>query len=109
MESDIRLTKLSNCAGCGAKIGAGTLAALLGDMPAAKDDNLLVGFGEDTNYLTFDHPNSDKAIADVRSRAERLCQQRKQVAIKTQSACSLTKCATNYQCVDDAAVIQYGL
>jgi len=84
-------------------------ALLLAFLLSSCADNLLVGFGEDTNYLTFDHPNSDKAIADVRSRAERLCQQRKQVAIKTQSACSLTKCATNYQCVDDAAVIQYGL
>lgn len=86
-----------------------TRALLVGFLLSGCADNLLVGFGEDTNYLTFDHPNSDKAIADVRSRAERLCQQRKQVAIKTQSACSLTKCATNYQCVDDAAVIKYGL
>lgn len=44
MESDIRLTKLSSCAGCGAKVGAGTLAALLGDMPPQKDKNLLIGF-----------------------------------------------------------------
>ena len=72
-------------------------------------DNWLVGFAEDTNYLTFDHPNSEKAIVDVRSRAERLCQQRKQVAIKTESACSLTKCATNYQCVDPADALKYGL
>ncbi len=84
-------------------------ALLLPFLLASCADNLLVGFGEDTNYLTFNHANSEKAIADVRTRAERLCEQRKQVAIKTQSACSLTKCATNYQCVDSAEVIKYGL
>lgn len=72
-------------------------------------DTMLVGYGGDTNYLTFDHPNSEKAIADVRTRAERLCQQRKQVAIRTASVCSLTKCVTDYQCADEADVIRYGL
>ncbi|MBK7955424.1 MAG: hypothetical protein KAY22_27210 [Rhizorhabdus sp.] len=72
-------------------------------------DTMLVGFGADTNYLTFDHPNSEKAFADVRTRAERLCQERKQVAIKTESVCSLTNCATSYQCADQADVIKFGL
>ncbi len=44
METEVKLTKLSNCAGCGAKVGAGTLAKLLGDMPTHQDPNLLVGF-----------------------------------------------------------------
>ncbi len=44
METEVKLTKLSSCAGCGAKVGAGTLAKLLGDMPTLRDDNLLVGF-----------------------------------------------------------------
>jgi selenide,water dikinase len=44
METTIKLTKLSSCAGCGAKVGAGTLAKLLGDMPTHHDPNLLVGF-----------------------------------------------------------------
>ena len=42
--SDIRLTKLASCAGCGAKVGAGVLAKLLGGLPVRKDENLLVGF-----------------------------------------------------------------
>lgn len=42
--SDIKLTKLAACAGCGAKVGAGTLAQLLGDMRTRTDPNLLVGF-----------------------------------------------------------------
>lgn len=44
METEVKLTKLSNCAGCGAKVGAGTLSKLLGDMPTHQDPNLLVGF-----------------------------------------------------------------
>ena len=47
MSRDIKLTKLAGCAGCGAKVGAGTLAQLLGDLPVHRDENLLVGF--DTN------------------------------------------------------------
>ena len=42
--SEIKMTKLAECAGCGAKVGAGMLAALLGDIPTIKDENLLVGF-----------------------------------------------------------------
>lgn len=64
--------------------------------------NYLVGFGDDTNYLSFDHPNSEMATADVRATAEKVCRQRKQLAIKTESTCSLTRCATNYQCEDSA-------
>ena len=44
METDVRLTKLAKCAGCGAKVGAGVLASLLGDLPTRTDPNLLVGF-----------------------------------------------------------------
>ena len=44
METEVKLTKLANCAGCGAKVGAGTLAKLLGDFPPEADPNLLVGF-----------------------------------------------------------------
>lgn len=43
-ENDVKLTKLSKCAGCGAKVGAGVLAKLLGDLPTRTDPNLLVGF-----------------------------------------------------------------
>ena len=44
MENEIKLTKLSKCAGCGAKVGAGTLARLLGNLPVREDPNLMVGF-----------------------------------------------------------------
>ena len=40
----VKLTKLSKCAGCGAKVGAGVLAQLLKDIKVHSDPNLLVGF-----------------------------------------------------------------
>jgi hypothetical protein len=72
-------------------------------------DNQLVSYATDENYLNFNHPYTDKAVADVLARAERICGQRKQVAIQTSKVCSLTKCATNYQCVDAENVKKYGL
>lgn len=42
--TDIKMTKLAKCAGCGAKVGAGTLSKLLGGLPVHRDENLLVGY-----------------------------------------------------------------
>ena len=44
MSSDIRMTKLAECAGCGAKVGAGVLAQLLEGLPTRTDERLLVGY-----------------------------------------------------------------
>ena len=44
MPEDIRLTRLAKCAGCGAKLGAGTLSKLLRDFPVVRDERLIVGF-----------------------------------------------------------------
>ena len=38
------MTKLAECAGCGAKVGAGMLSALLKGLPAVRDERLMVGF-----------------------------------------------------------------
>ena len=43
-ENEVKLTKLAKCAGCGAKVGAGTLAKLLEGIRVHEDPNLLVGF-----------------------------------------------------------------
>ena len=43
-ENQVKLTKLARCAGCGAKVGAGTLAKLLEGIRVHEDPNLLVGF-----------------------------------------------------------------
>lgn len=44
MNETIKLTKLSSCAGCGAKVGAGVLSQLLQSLKVHNDPRLLVGF-----------------------------------------------------------------
>lgn len=44
MSCDLKLTKLAECAGCGAKVGAGVLSRLLTGLPSHTDDHLLVGY-----------------------------------------------------------------
>ena len=44
MSADIKLTRLAECAGCGAKVGAGVLAQLLDGLPTRTDERLLVGY-----------------------------------------------------------------
>ena len=53
MEQEIRLTKLANCAGCGAKVGAGTLARLLDGLPVRRDPDLLVGFDKSDDAAVY--------------------------------------------------------
>lgn len=50
---DIKLTKLANCAGCGAKVGAGVLATLLEDLQVHNDPNLLVGFDKSDDASVY--------------------------------------------------------
>lgn len=42
--SEVKLTKLAECAGCGAKVGAGELKKILQDLPVRYDPDLLVGY-----------------------------------------------------------------
>lgn len=51
--SDVKLTKLAKCAGCGAKVGAGTLAKLLEDIRVHTDPNLLVGFDKSDDASVY--------------------------------------------------------
>ncbi len=53
MENEVKLTKLAKCAGCGAKVGAGVLARLLGDMKVRRDPNLLVGFDKSDDASVY--------------------------------------------------------
>ena len=56
--SDIQMTKLANCAGCGAKVGAGMLAQLLEGLPVRRDERLLVGYDRSDDasvYLIDEH------------------------------------------------------
>lgn len=53
MESEVKLTKLASCAGCGAKVGAGTLAQLLEGIRVREDPNLLVGFDKSDDASVY--------------------------------------------------------
>ena len=53
MKDEIELTKLAKCAGCGAKVGAGILAQLLGDIRVRQDENLLVGFDKSDDASVY--------------------------------------------------------
>ncbi len=48
-----KLTKLAQCAGCGAKVGAGTLAQLLSGIRVHQDPNLLVGFDKSDDAAVY--------------------------------------------------------
>ena len=50
---DIKLTKLSECAGCGAKVGAGELAKILADLPVRRDPALLVGYDRNDDACVY--------------------------------------------------------
>lgn len=54
METQIKLTKLANCAGCGAKVGAGTLAKLLDGFKTHKDDRLIVGYDKSDDASVYE-------------------------------------------------------
>ncbi len=53
MENEVKLTKLANCAGCGAKVGAGVLAQLLEGIRVRQDPNLLVGFDKSDDASVY--------------------------------------------------------
>ena len=52
-EESIKLTKLTRCAGCGAKVGAGVLAQLLEGIRVHHDPNLLVGFDKSDDASVY--------------------------------------------------------
>ena len=53
METEVRLTKLAGCAGCGAKVGAGTLVSLLNGFRTRTDPNLIVGFDKSDDASVY--------------------------------------------------------
>ena len=58
METEVKLTKLASCAGCGAKMGAGTLARMLEGFRAHSDPRLIVGYDKSDDasvYVLDDH------------------------------------------------------
>lgn len=53
MENEVKLTKLASCAGCGAKVGAGTLCNLLAGFQTHYDSNLLVGYDKSDDASVY--------------------------------------------------------
>ena len=49
----MKLTKLANCAGCGAKMGAGTLAKMLDGFKAHSDPRLIVGYDKSDDASVY--------------------------------------------------------
>lgn len=55
METTIKLTKLASCAGCGAKVGAGTLVQMLEEFRTHKDPRLIVGYDKSDDARIIGH------------------------------------------------------
>lgn len=53
METEVKLTKLASCAGCGAKVGAGTLAKLLEGFKSHSDEKLIVGYDKSDDASVY--------------------------------------------------------
>ena len=53
METEVRLTKLASCAGCGAKVGAGTLSRLLEGFQTHQDERLIVGYDKSDDASVY--------------------------------------------------------
>ena len=53
METEVKLTKLAQCAGCGAKVGAGTLAQMLEGFKTHHDPRLIVGYDKSDDASVY--------------------------------------------------------
>ncbi len=62
---EIKLTKLSKCAGCGAKVGAGVLKKLLQDIPVLSDPNLIVGFDKSDDASVYKMNDSQAIVQTI--------------------------------------------
>ena len=52
-EQNIKLTKLASCAGCGAKVGAGTLSKMLEGFKTHSDPKLIVGYDKSDDASVY--------------------------------------------------------
>ncbi len=64
METNVKLTKLASCAGCGAKVGAGTLVHLLEGFKTHTDPRLIVGYDKSDDASVF-VINEDTALVQT--------------------------------------------
>ena len=64
METEVKLTKLCSCAGCGAKVGAGTLVQLLEGFQTRQDPRLIVGYDKSDDACVY-VINEDTALVQT--------------------------------------------
>ena len=66
METEVKLTKLAGCAGCGAKVGAGTLVHLLEGFRTHTDPRLIVGYdkSDDASVYVLDENTAPVQTTD---------------------------------------------
>ena len=64
MENEMKLTKLAECAGCAAKVGAETLKGLLDGLKVGQDERLLVGFDKSDDACVY-LINEDTALVNT--------------------------------------------
>ena len=53
MAAEVKLTKLASCAGCGAKLGAGTLAQMLEGFRTHADPRFIVGYDKSDDASVY--------------------------------------------------------
>jgi hypothetical protein len=90
-----------------ASAGCGTPALFDSLPPASYSPSYSLNIFGEGNYLTYEHAFTDAAAEIVRKNAESLCGQKKQAAVRTSGACSLTRCTTHYYCMDQADAAAY--
>lgn len=64
METEVKLTKLAGCAGCGAKVGAGTLSRLLEGFQTHRDERLIIGYDKSDDASVYE-VNDEIAIVQT--------------------------------------------
>ncbi len=64
METEVKLTKLASCAGCGAKVGAGTLVKMLEGFRTHTDSRLIVGYDKSDDASVY-AINDDTALVQT--------------------------------------------
>ena len=72
METDVKLTKLASCAGCGAKVGAGTLVKMLEGFRTHTDPRLIVGYDKSDDASVYVVSDDTAVVHNRREKVRRL-------------------------------------
>lgn len=95
--ASIRSTRASAGPALRLLAAAFALAGCLGPQPIVRE----------SNYLTYEHAFDEGAAAAVAVSAARICAEKRLLAVKTASACTLARCTTSFQCMDAAEAARH--